>query len=99
MKTLRQRIRTCGGICCLPWRYWKGELQYVVLSFRTLFKGNGIPIDIVEQELYDEGWLLDGEVLLEVIKDKSNLYRTLAWDIEDSDFGNPPSDWTQEDYE
>ena len=98
MKNLRQRLRKFGGISCLPWKLWKGELEYLPISFRVLFKKNGIPIDIVEQELRDEGWLLDGEVLLEVLKDKSNLYRTLEWDSKDSDYGNPPSDWTEEDY-
>jgi hypothetical protein len=98
MKTLRQRILRYGGICCTPWRIWKGELEYVALSFKTCFKKDGIPIDVVEQELRDEGWIFEDESLLEVMKDKGNLKRTLVWDEKDSDYGNFPSDWTEEDY-
>lgn len=95
--TLRQRLRN-GKINCLPWKYWKGEIEYLPISAKTLFAAGGISIDILERELKEEGWLFEDEVLLEVLK--TDLYREhLSEEYnEDSSFGLPPADFTEEDY-
>ena len=74
-------------------------MDYVALSFMVLFKNEGIPIDIVEEELLSEGWLLEGESLLEIMKDKNNLKRTIANNSESSNYGNLPDDWEPDSYD
>ena len=101
MKNLRARILSCG-INCLPWRYWRGEIDYLPISSKTLFRRNGMPIDTLEMNLKSEGWLFPGEILLEVLKVESNLLRGLISDMtndEPKDFGLVPDDWTEEDYQ
>lgn len=98
---LRQRIRKVG-INCLPWSHYRGELEYLPISSRTLFRRGGIPIDILERELKEEKLLLPDEILLEVLKVESNLYRGFINEIADEDdtqFGLLPDDFTQEDYD
>ena len=101
MNNIRQRIRKTG-INCLPWRYYKGEIEILPISAQTLFKGDGIPIDKWEDILKEEGYLFPDEVLLDVIKDEKNLYRGILSEIgetEDINFGLIPNDFTEEDYE
>ena len=101
MKNLRQRIRKTG-IHCLPWRIYKGEIDYLPISSKVLFKRNGIPLDKWETLLKEEGLLFPDEILLEVIKVENNLYRGILSEIgetNDPNFGLIPEDWTEEDYE
>jgi hypothetical protein len=102
LKTLRQRIRG-AGIRCIPWSHWGGEIDYLPISAKTLFRRGGIPIDILERELKEEGWLFPGEDLLEVLKIESNIRRSMidapTDDINDSEFGLVPEDFTEEDFE
>lgn len=100
MISLRQRIRKTG-INCLPWKIWKGEIDYLPVSAKTLFKRNGIGIDVWEINLKSEGWLFKDEILLEVLKVESNLTRRHLSQImnDDSNFGLIPDDWTEEEYE
>lgn len=55
----------------------------------------------MENELKEEGYLRPDEVLLDVLKSNSNLYRTPTADecFDDIDIGNFPDDWTEEDFE
>lgn len=53
MTTLRTILKR-SMICCLPWRIWKGEIDYLPISSKTLFSKTGIPIDILEQDLKDD---------------------------------------------
>jgi len=96
MKTLRQRIRPekirlIGML---------GEIYNMPISSKTLFARYGVPIDIVERDLKEEGYLLPNEVLLEVLKIEENLYRdtSLRDEHEDIEYGSVPEDWTEEDY-
>lgn len=84
-------------IRCWPWRVWRGEIDSLPVSSQTLFANEGLPIDILERELKGENWLFEDEILLEVLKDESNLKRTLSYD--DARFGLMPQYWTQEDYD
>ena len=88
-------------IQCLPWQIWKGEIDYLPVSSKVLFARNGLPIDILERELKNEGYLSEEEILLEVLKIPENLKRRKFGEFEfeqDGDFGLMPNDWTEEDY-
>ena len=101
MKNLRQRLRK-DKIKCLPWKLWKGEIEYLPISAKTLFTKTGIEIDILEKELINEQYLKEGESLLETLKEVSGLYRVPGIvDTEDynSSFGDFPDDWTEEDFD
>lgn len=96
---LRTRILKCG-IRCTPWHIWKGEIRLMPISSQTLFRKNGIPIDILEMELISECYLFENECLLEVLKDADNLKRYCYGhdSYEDSSIGGFPDDWDEEDY-
>lgn len=95
MRTLRQRIRKVK-IKCSPWRFYKREIQALCISGQCLFSKNGLPWDILEIELKDEGWLLHDESLWEILTSEQSLRRTLNFNCDDQD----PFDetWTEEDY-
>ena len=95
MTSLRQRIRKVG-ISPQPWKQYKGEIRLLPISAQTLFKNKGLPWDILEIELCNEGWLFQEESLWEVISDIKGLYRELpvkevsneVWD----------DSWSEEDF-
>ena len=94
---LRSRILQ-SGIRCQPWRIWKGEIDLLPISSKTLFRNEGTPIDLLEIALKSEGYLLENEDLLEVIKIEANLKRRSFDEEEDID-SDMPDYWTEEDYE
>lgn len=101
MTTLRTILKR-SMICCLPWRIWKGEIDYLPISSKTLFSKTGIPIDILEQDLKSIGYLYKNEDLLEVLKDSENLKRTgieSDGNFDDINFGLIPEDFEEEDFE
>ena len=61
-----------------------------------MFRNEGVPIDLLEITLIDEGYLRENEDLLEVITDATNLTRSCTY--EDASYGEFPDDWTEEDY-
>jgi hypothetical protein len=97
---LRQRLRLTK-ISCIPWRSWRGEIDYLPISAKTLFARRGLPIDTWEDALKTEGYLFPDETLLEVLKTLANLKR-IPFGTEEytepEDIGNFPDDWTEEDY-
>lgn len=101
MKTLRYRIKQFG-ICCQPWKVWKGEIEILPVSAQTLFRNTGLPFDIVEMELKSEGWLREDENLLEVLYWPNNLSRPRMGKEE---YASVPAvvdeteNWTEEDFE
>ena len=100
-KNLRQRLRK-DKISCLPWKYWKGEIELLPVSAQTLFARNGIEIDILEMELISENYLKKDETLLEVLKEIFGLCRVpgiVNTEKENGDYGCFPDDWTEEDFE
>lgn len=94
MKTLRQRIRR-DKIKCIPWSIWKSEIDLMPISSKALFARSGVPIDILERELQDEGWLYGGEILLEILKSETNLRRLMLYEINDEPWD---STWDENDY-
>ena len=98
---LRTRILQ-DYIRCIPWRYWKGEIGLLPISSKTLFARRGLSIDLLEIDLRSENFLLNDQVLLDVIKDEINLKCKkigIQWEeTEDSSFGLFPDDWIEEDY-
>ena len=96
--TLRQRLRE-HKISCHLWKQYRGEIQRLCISAQCLFSNKGIPWDIVEMELRDEGWLLIEESLWDVLQYEHELKRTLDGN-DDWDIGEMPFDdtWTEEDY-
>lgn len=95
---MRYRILK-SGIKCIPWKLWKGEIELLPISSQTLFRKNGVPIDLMEIYLKSEKYLLDEECLLELLKDENCLKRVSGIDnCEDVDFGLMPDDFTEEDF-
>lgn len=93
--SLRQRIRP-GKISCQPWKRYRGEINLLCVSGQCLFSNKGLPWDILEIELKNEGWLLKSESIWEVLSSEKGLKRTLEGDVDD---GNPFDEtWTEEDY-
>lgn len=87
-------------IRCLPWKRWKGEIELLPVSSKTLFSKSGLSIDLLEIDLREEGFLLDNQCLLEFLKDTNNLKnRKQGEELEDISYGLLPEDWTEEDYE
>ena len=99
MTNLRSRLRYCK-INCIPWGFYKGEIDYLPISAKTLFARRGIGIDILERELTEEGYLHPEESLIEVLKEERNLYRTTRREEEFSNvsFEDFPKNWKEEDY-
>ena len=96
---IRTRILK-SHINCIPWRgYWKGEIELLPISSQTLFSKNGQSLDQLEISLRMEGYLLETENLLELLTDPENLKRKKIDELEDSNYGLMPDDWTEEDYE
>ena len=90
---LRQRIRK-NKISCQPWKQYKSEIKLLPISAQCLFSNTGIPWDIIEIELKEEGWLYDEENLWEVLMN-NELNRKLEY----QDIPEPFDDsWTDEDY-
>lgn len=97
---LRARIRKVK-ICCVPWCVWRGEIDYLPISSKTLFARRGMEIDVLEMALKSEGFLYPDETLLEVLKEPVNLHRVQLGDedyFDNSTLGEFPSNWTEEDY-
>uniref|UniRef100_A0A6M3XDY4 Putative poly(ADP-ribose) polymerase n=1 Tax=viral metagenome TaxID=1070528 RepID=A0A6M3XDY4_9ZZZZ len=71
--TLRGMIKKLGRINPLN---FKGEVSDWPLAAKRLTKKTGLPIDLMEQSLKDEGWLRQDEDLLELLRtDKEALKR------------------------
>lgn len=72
------------------------------VSSQTLFRRTGLSIDLLEIDLVSEGYLFQGETLLEVIKAEANLKRHQFGSEDEADefsgIGDFPDDWTEEDY-
>lgn len=99
MKTLRYRIKQFG-ICCRPWKHWKGEIDLLPISAQTLFCNSGLPIDLVEMELKSEGWLSDNEMLLEVLCVPANLSRRrFGFEDEQEVAVDETENWTEADWQ
>ena len=94
---LRYRILK-EGIRCFPWKIWKGEIDLLPVSAKTLFMRMGTPIDLLERTLQGEGYLFKGESLLEALKLPETLKRTPCIIEEDASFGLAPDDWTEDDW-
>lgn len=71
-RTLRGRIEEAGGIDFL---HFKGERKELPDEAKRLSRKDGVPIDVLEQTLKNEGWLEPGEDLLSVLRDPSKLSR------------------------
>jgi len=94
-KTLRQKIRGVK-LCCQPWKQYRGEIKLLCVSGQCLFSNDGLPWDIFEIELKNEGWLFEDENLWDILKDANNLKRTLSGEnIQEDPFDET---WTEEDY-
>jgi len=95
MSTLRQRIRP-KGISPYPWKHYKGEIRRLPISAQTLFKNSGLPWDILEIELKNEGWLSYDETIWDVLSNMNDLKRSLN----PVDINIDPWDetWTEEDF-
>ena len=67
------------------------------ISAKVLFKTEGIPIDILEDQLHSEGgWLLGDETLLNVLQSPDGINRSNTYQaVTDEPFD---SSWTEEDY-
>ncbi len=96
MTTLRQKLRKVG-ISPYPWKVKKGEIALLPISAQTLFKKGGLPSDIWELELRDEGWLGEDESLMDVLSTHKGLYRRLHYDVP-SDIEPWDDTWTEEDF-
>ena len=98
MFTLRQRIRA-DKINCTPWKRYRYEIQRLPISSQCLFARTGISYDVLEMELLEEGWLLPGETLFEVLAVNNNLKRgnlsVFGIDEDECPFDDT---WTEEDY-
>lgn len=94
---LRTRILQ-NGIRCQPWKQWKGEIGILPISAQTMFRNDGIEIDILEMQLKSEGFLLTGESLYDVLM--AGDFKRVAVGIEefDGNYGSYPDDWTEEDF-
>lgn len=95
MLTLRQRIRP-AKINCMPWKRYRYEIRRLPISAQCLFARRGIPADVLEMELLEEGWLLPGEELLSVLQDGGNLKRERLSALEYED--DYTAGWTDEDF-
>ena len=96
MISLRQRCRK-DKISCTPWKRYRYEVRRLPLSAQCLFAKSGIPYDVLEMELREEGWLFPEEELLEVLAKKSNLTRRHLSGIESEEVPYD-HDWSEEDY-
>ncbi len=95
---LRTRILQ-NHIKCIPWERWKGEIELLPVSSKTLFSKSGLSIDLLEIDLREEGYLLNTQCLLAFLKDTDNLKnRKQGEELEEESFGLIPDDWTEEDY-
>lgn len=98
MISLRQRIRA-DKILCQPWAVYRGVIREYCVSAKCLFSNKGLPYDILEIELKDEGWLFESEELLDVLRCDDNLLRKHISEFETaSTLGDIPDDFTEEDY-
>lgn len=59
------------------------------------FQNKGIPWDIVEMELKDEGWLFESEDLWDVLKSETRLKAKMNYEADEDPFDET---WTDEDY-
>lgn len=101
---LRQRLRQTG-IKCMPWKIYKGEIEYMPISAKCLFMKRGIPIDLLEIEVRNEGYINEDEILLEVLQNTNGIYRESIFandnngsEYESNGIGEFPDNWTDEDY-
>jgi len=92
VRTLRGRIKQLGGINFLN---FKGELKEFPTAVKRLSNKRGIPIDLVEKQLQDEGWIRPEESLLEIFRDKNILRRGRQDQIES--FSKPVNEMTDLD--
>jgi len=72
VRTLRGAIKNLGGINFLN---FKGELREMPTAVKFLSKKNGMPVDLAEESLRADGWLNEGESLLELFRNKEVLRR------------------------
>jgi len=72
VRTLRGAIKALGGINFLN---FKGELKEMPTAVKFLSKKTGMPLDIAEQALRDDGWLSPDEKLLDLLRDANVLKR------------------------
>lgn len=63
--TLRGFIKQMGGIN--PGNF-KGEVKNMPIGAKFMFKKDGMPLDVAEQNLRDEGWLGKDEDFLELLR-------------------------------
>ncbi len=101
MISLRQRIRY-DKICCMPWKRYKRRIRGLPISAQCLFSKEGIPYDILEIELIEEGWLLVYEKLWNILSVNDNLKRghfSNGWEAFQETEETPfDKDWIEEDY-
>lgn len=71
-QTMRGRIKQMGGI---NFGNFKGELKVMPTAVKFLTKKSGVPIDLVERTLRDEGWIGPEENLLEILNSPDVLKR------------------------
>lgn len=73
-ETLRSRIQEMGGIDFLNFKGEARDLPPMVR--RSIARKDGVPVDLAERRLKDEGWLDRNESLLDLLKyDKEGLRR------------------------
>lgn len=77
MTTLRQRIQLVG-IQTTVKKVDKHKYESLPASSKKLFKKAGIPWNVFERTLRDEGWLAESECLWEVLKVPANLRRGIS---------------------
>lgn len=85
-------------IYCLPWQVWKYEIKVLPISAQTLFANRGIEIEKVEEELKQEGYLHQSEILLEVLKEDGRLLMSPQEFNTEENIGDFPEEWDEEDF-
>lgn len=74
----------------------KGEIRSLPISSQVLFRNDGIPWDIMEISLFQEGYLVGGEELWLVLQ--GDLKR-VPLGQESFIINDPTEQWGQEDFE
>jgi len=93
---LRTRLRK-DGIRCQPWVLMKGEIRLLPISAQALFCNEGIPWDILEMSLQQEGYLKEDEELWSVLRE-GDLKR-VPLGQEQFVINDPTDQWGREDFE
>lgn len=66
VRTVRGRIKAMGNI---NFGKFTGELKSMVTAVKFLSKKAGVPFDLAEETLKEEGWLREDESLLDLLRD------------------------------